>query len=96
MPASGSRLSPFSFFPCTGISFRSPAAAGRSGLPRVFTTWRFRIDPGIRQVALISRLIRASMLEILNEDFIRTARSKGLAERVVIYKHAFRNALIRP
>jgi peptide/nickel transport system permease protein len=49
---------------------------------------------GIRQVALISRLIRASMLEILNEDFIRTARSKGLAERVVVYKHAFRNALI--
>jgi peptide/nickel transport system permease protein len=49
---------------------------------------------GIRQVALISRLIRASMLEILNEDFIRTARSKGLTERVVIYKHAFRNALI--
>ena len=49
---------------------------------------------GIRQVAIISRLIRASMLDILNEDFIRTARSKGLAERVVIYKHAFRNALI--
>jgi peptide/nickel transport system permease protein len=49
---------------------------------------------GIRQVALISRLIRASMLEILNEDFIRTARSKGLAEKVVIYKHAFRNAMI--
>jgi peptide/nickel transport system permease protein len=49
---------------------------------------------GIRQVALMSRLIRASMLEILNEDFIRTARSKGLAEKVVIYKHAFRNAMI--
>ena len=45
-------------------------------------------------MAIISRLIRASMLDILNEDFIRTARSKGLAERVVIYKHAFRNALI--
>ncbi len=49
---------------------------------------------GIRQVALISRLIRASMLEILNEDFIRTARSKGLAEKAVIYKHALRNAMI--
>jgi peptide/nickel transport system permease protein len=36
---------------------------------------------GIRQVAIISRLIRAGMLEILNEDYIRTARSKGLAER---------------
>jgi peptide/nickel transport system permease protein len=49
---------------------------------------------GIRQVAIISRLIRASMLEILNEDYIRTARSKGVAERVVVYKHALRNAMI--
>jgi peptide/nickel transport system permease protein len=49
---------------------------------------------GIRQVALMSRLIRASMLEILGEEYIRTARSKGLAEKVVIYKHAFRNAMI--
>ncbi len=49
---------------------------------------------GVRQVAIISRLIRAGMLEILNEDYVRTARSKGLAERVVIYKHALRNAMI--
>jgi len=49
---------------------------------------------GIRQVAIISRLIRAGMLEILNEDYVRTARSKGLAEKVVIYKHALRNAMI--
>jgi peptide/nickel transport system permease protein len=49
---------------------------------------------GIRQVAIISRLIRAGMLEILNEDYIRTARSKGLAEKIVIYKHALRNAMI--
>jgi len=49
---------------------------------------------GIRQVAIISRLIRAGMLEILNEDYVRTARSKGLAERIVIYKHALRNAMI--
>jgi peptide/nickel transport system permease protein len=34
------------------------------------------------------------MLEVLGEDFIRTARSKGLAERIVVYKHAFRNAVI--
>lgn len=49
---------------------------------------------GIRQVAIISRLIRAGMLEILNEDYVRTARSKGLAEKIVIYKHALRNAMI--
>jgi peptide/nickel transport system permease protein len=49
---------------------------------------------GFRQVAVIMRLVRAGMLEILGADFTRTARSKGLAERVVIYKHALRNALI--
>jgi peptide/nickel transport system permease protein len=49
---------------------------------------------GVRQVAIISRLIRAGMLEILNEDYVRTARSKGLSERIVIYKHALRNAMI--
>ena len=49
---------------------------------------------GIRQVAIISRLVRVSMLEILNEDYIRTARSKGLAEWKVVYKHALRNAMI--
>ncbi|UCF92130.1 MAG: ABC transporter permease [Desulfobacterales bacterium] len=49
---------------------------------------------GFRQVAVIMRLIRASMLEILSADYTRTARSNGLAERVVIYKHALRNAMI--
>ena len=34
------------------------------------------------------------MLEVINQDYIRTARSKGLTEKIVIYKHAFRNALI--
>ncbi len=38
--------------------------------------------------------MRASMLEVLRQDYVRTARSKGLRERVVIYKHALRNALI--
>ncbi|MCZ8516239.1 ABC transporter permease [Paenibacillus filicis] len=44
--------------------------------------------------AEMTRLIRSSMLEILGQDYIRTARSKGLAEKFVIYKHAFRNSLI--
>ena len=44
--------------------------------------------------AIMTRLLRSAMLEVLEEDYIRTARSKGLAERVVVYKHAFRNALI--
>jgi peptide/nickel transport system permease protein len=41
-----------------------------------------------------TRFMRASLLEVLSQDYIRTARAKGLAERVVLYKHALRNALI--
>ena len=41
-----------------------------------------------------SRFVRASMLEVMRQDYVRTARAKGLSERVVIMRHAFRNALI--
>lgn len=44
--------------------------------------------------ATFSRYVRNSMIEVINQDYIRTARSKGLKEKVVIYKHAFRNAMI--
>ena len=44
--------------------------------------------------AEMTLLIRSSMLEILSQDYIRTARSKGLLETIVVYKHAFRNSLI--
>ncbi len=44
--------------------------------------------------AFLSRQMRVGMLEVLNQDFIRTARAKGLSEKVVIWKHAFRNSLI--
>lgn len=44
--------------------------------------------------AQIIPLVRSSMLEIMHEDYIRTARSKGLRESIVVYKHAFKNALI--
>jgi peptide/nickel transport system permease protein len=46
------------------------------------------------QMATWARFMRASLLEVLSQDFIRTARSKGLAERKVLYKHALRNSLI--
>lgn len=42
----------------------------------------------------ITRYMRSSMLEVIKEDYIRTARSKGLPERIVVYKHALRNAPI--
>ncbi len=44
--------------------------------------------------AFFARLARTSMLEVLRQDFVRTARAKGMRERVVIYRHAFRNAMI--
>ena len=45
-------------------------------------------------VAIIARMTRASMIEILQEDYILTARSKGLAERLVLFRHAMRNAAL--
>ncbi len=49
---------------------------------------------GYFSTAVISRMIRSSMLEVLGQDYIRTARAKGLLERLVIVRHAMRNALI--
>jgi len=49
---------------------------------------------GLLYLAQYSRLSRASMLEVLESDYVRTARAKGLVERVVVYKHALRNAVI--
>jgi peptide/nickel transport system permease protein len=48
----------------------------------------------IANIAQYSRFMRASMLEVINSDYVRTARAKGLPERKVIMRHAFRNALI--
>jgi peptide/nickel transport system permease protein len=49
---------------------------------------------GVILAGAITRILRSSMLEVLGRDYIRTARAKGLAERVVVYRHALRNALI--
>ena len=48
----------------------------------------------VAYIALISRITRASVLEVLNEDYIRTAHSKGLAPRHVVIRHALKNALL--
>jgi peptide/nickel transport system permease protein len=48
----------------------------------------------ITQLGLLARMTRATMLEVLNQDYVRTARAKGLPERTVIDKHALSNALI--
>jgi peptide/nickel transport system permease protein len=49
---------------------------------------------GVIRAAILARLTRSSMLDVLGEDYVRTARAKGLRERTVIYAHALRNALI--
>ena len=49
---------------------------------------------GIGNAAGVARYMRGSMLEVINQDYIRTARAKGLSERAVVFRHALRNALI--
>lgn len=49
---------------------------------------------GFRASAIIMRLTRSSMLEVLRQDYVRTARSKGASENVINYKHALRNAIL--
>ncbi|MDE3089487.1 MAG: ABC transporter permease [Chloroflexota bacterium] len=66
-------------------------------LPLVDRLWHLALPVAmlsIYQLAQHVRYLRAGMLDILNLDFVRTARAKGLRERAVIYRHAFRNAAI--
>lgn len=61
-------------------------------------TWKHWILPalaiGLPPVATVTRITRSSMLDVIRQDYIRTARSKGLNERAVIMRHALRNAII--
>ena len=63
-----------------------------------FESWRHIVLPSITlaafPTALVARLTRSSMLEILGRDYIRTGRAKGLAERSVVLRHALRNAAV--
>jgi len=62
------------------------------------SSWKHYLMPAftlsLYRIALFLRMVRSTMLDVLSQDFVRTARAKGLAERVVVYKHALRNALI--
>lgn len=84
-------------FPVSGM--RSVDAVGQAG------SWSDMLDVlhhlvlptltlALVYLAQYSRLARASMLDVMGSDFIRTARAKGVAERVVLYKHALRNAVL--
>jgi peptide/nickel transport system permease protein/oligopeptide transport system permease protein len=63
-----------------------------------YETWRHLVLPsltlGAASAAIVARMTRSAMLEVLGQDYVRTARAKGLAERVVVNRHALRNALI--
>ncbi len=79
-------------------SLLTDASQSLSGFPLLLDYVRHLFIP-ILTVVILSiggrmRMTRTNMLEVLNSDYIRTARAKGLKERVVIYKHAFRNTLI--
>jgi len=60
--------------------------------------WRHLVLPAVTMggalAAILTRMVRTAMLEELGQDYIRTARAKGLPERTVVYRHALRNALI--
>lgn len=73
------------------VQFQLLPVSGRGGLLHLVMP---SIALGTGIAAEMTRLIRSSMLEILGQDFIRTARGKGLREAIVVNKHAFRNALI--
>lgn len=72
--------------------------SGLSGMARVLDTARYLILPtltlGLGFLAIYLRIMRASMLEVLTLDFVRTARAKGLAETGVVVRHVLRNALL--
>lgn len=52
------------------------------------------ITLGVYELALVTRFLRAEMVEVLNSDYIRTARAKGMRERLVMWRHALKNAMI--
>ncbi len=86
-----------SFVMATGIIYIFSAKLGwlpSNGL----TSWKHMIGPVIAlsgfSLSFVARLTRSSMLEVLQQDYIRTARAKGLSNNKVIYKHALKNALI--
>lgn len=68
------------------------------GEPSLLELLRHLILPvtvlSLASIARYSRYLRSSMIEVLNQDYIRTARAKGMIERMVVWKHAFKNAII--
>ncbi len=80
------------------ISGSGSIAAGYTGLRRFLDMAHHAVLPvgvlTVMQTASLMRYTRSSMLEVIQQDYVRTARAKGLSEKVVVYKHALRNAML--
>lgn len=87
----------FSFFPASGVKPVGGYPDGASFFDCIRLSLPYVILPLIcytySSFAFLSRTIRSSMLEVLEQDYIRTAKAKGLPESKIIWKHAFKNAL---
>jgi ABC-type dipeptide/oligopeptide/nickel transport system permease component len=84
------------------LFFAAMVSLHQRGVPTLATSGWGTIDSEIAPISIFGlgifayylRLTRASMLEVLGQDYVRTARAKGVRERVVVWRHAFRNAVI--
>lgn len=74
-----------------------PVSGANSGASKMID-WRYLVLPSIAMgaslAAILTRMVRTAMLEELGQDYIRTARAKGLSERAVVWRHALPNALV--
>jgi len=86
------------WFPATGWGSKPPYLLGFLPATLGWNYFKYAIMPpialGLASSAIIARLTRASLLQVVREDYIRTARAKGLQERLVITRHALKNSLI--
>jgi len=96
LPISGRISMMISFQRITGFYLLDSLITGN--FEAFISSLRYLILPSVTlstiPMATIARVTRSSMLEVLRQDFIRTERAKGLSERIVIYKHAVKNAMI--
>jgi len=73
------------------VQLRILPTSGRGGIEHLILP---SVALGAPLMALVTRMVRSGMLDILGEDYVRTARAKGLAERLIVLRHALRNILI--
>jgi peptide/nickel transport system permease protein len=73
------------------VQLRILPTSGRGGLEHLILP---SVALGAPLMALVTRMVRSGMLDILGEDYVRTARAKGLAERLIVLRHALRNIMI--